>query len=81
MEKVKHLKKLTGEVVSNKMNKTVVVSVATNYPHPKYGKIIKRSKKYKAHTDEKIEEGKQVIIESTRKLSKDKSFKVIKVLN
>ncbi|MEI6887362.1 MAG: 30S ribosomal protein S17 [bacterium] len=81
MEKEKHLKKLTGEVVSNKMLKTVVVKVTSKHAHPKYGKIITTTKRYKAHTEETIEEGKMVVIESCRKLSKDKSFKVIKVLD
>lgn len=44
-------KVLTGEVVSNKMNKTIVVAVENRSPHPKYKKIIVRTKKFKAHDE------------------------------
>ena len=76
-----HRKKLKGVVVSNKMLKTVVVKVTSKYAHPKYGKIITVTKRYKAHTEDTIAEGKNVVIESCRKYSKDKSFKVIKVVD
>ena len=79
MEKEKHLKKLTGEVVSNKMLKTVIVKVTSKHAHPKYGKIITTTKRYKAHTEDTIAEGKMVTIESCRKLSKDKSLSLIHI--
>lgn len=72
------VKKLKGIVVSDKMDKTVVVFVTRYKKHPKYKKYIKRSKKYKVH-DEKNEykKGDKVIIQECRPISKDKHFKVI----
>jgi len=65
-------KTLTGVVVSNKMQKTIVVHVDRLMKHPRYQKIVKRFNKFKAH-DEKNEAkiGDRVIIEETRPLSKD----------
>lgn len=71
---------LEGKVVSNKMRSTVTVEVLRFKKHPLYGKYIKISKKHKAHSDEQIKEGKNVLIESTKPKSKDKKWKVIKVL-
>lgn len=73
------VKILKGTVVSDKMNKTVVVKVDDFKKHPRYGRYYKSSKKYKAH-DEKGEfhAGDKVLIKETRPISKDKSFKVIK---
>lgn len=71
---------LKGKIVSNKMLRTVVVEVSRLKKHPVYGKYFTISKKYKAHTDEKIEEGKIVLIQSARPVSKDKKWKVTKVL-
>ncbi len=70
---------LKGVVVSDKMDKTVVVSVSRFVKHPLYGKFYKVSKKYKAH-DENNESkiGDKVTIIETRPISKDKKFKVIK---
>lgn len=70
---------LIGEVVSDKMTKTVVVSVVRIKRHPIYKKSYKTTKRYKAH-DEKGEykTGDKVIIEEIRPLSKDKRWKVIK---
>jgi small subunit ribosomal protein S17 len=72
-------KTLEGVVVSDKMDKTVVVSVTRFEKHPKYKKYVKMSKKYKAH-DEANEKkiGDKVVIEETRPLSKDKHFIVKK---
>ena len=72
-------KRLEGIVVSDKMDKTVVVKVERVFPHPLYKKIIKRHKKYKAH-DEKNEYkvGDRVIIEETRPISKEKTWRVVK---
>jgi len=72
-------KKLQGEVVSDKMQKTVVVEVKRVKMHPKYKKRYIVSKRYKAH-DEKNEfkVGDKVIIEECRPLSKEKRWKVIK---
>ncbi len=65
-------------MVSDKVDKTVVVFVTRFKKHPKYKKYIKRSKKYKVH-DEKNEykKGDKVIIQECRPISKDKHFKVI----
>lgn len=69
---------LTGTVVSDKGDKTVVVNVERKVKHPLYGKIIRRSKKYHAH-DEKNEMsmGETVRIEETRPISKLKTWKVL----
>lgn len=71
---------LKGKVVSNKMAKTAVVEVSRLKRHALYGKYIKISKKFKAHTEEVIPEGKTVILKATRPMSKDKRWAVIKVL-
>jgi len=72
---------LTGEVVSTKMVKTVVVKVVRKYRHPLYRKVITTHKKYKAHNeDSKIKEGDMVKIQETRPMSKEKYFKVIEKL-
>lgn len=71
-------KLLKGIVVSNKMDKTVVVSVARFVKHPKYGKYYKINKKYKAHDEEnKCNMGDKVEIVETKPISKDKKFKVL----
>lgn len=71
-------KSLKGIVVSDKMDKTVVVSVTRYVEHPKYGKRIKKSKKYKAHDENNSKKvGDKVEIEETKPMSKDKHFKVI----
>ena len=72
-------KTLKGIVVSDKMQKTVVVSVLTLKKHPRYQRFYKSSKRYKAH-DENSEYhvGDHVLIEETRPISKDKSWKVVK---
>jgi small subunit ribosomal protein S17 len=71
-------KVLKGVVVSDKMDKTVVVLVTRFVEHPKYGKRIKKTKKYKAHDENNSKKiGDLVEIEETKPLSKDKHFKVI----
>ena len=69
-----------GKVVSDKMDKTVVVSIQDNVKHPLYKKIIKRSVKFKAH-DEKNEcgIGDRVMIMETRPISKDKKWRVVQI--
>lgn len=73
-------KQLIGTVVSNKMQKTVVVEVERLKEHPKYKRRYKVRKKYKAHTEEKYQVGDKVIIEECRPLSKEKHWRVIKKL-
>ncbi len=69
---------LKGVVVSDKMDKTVVVSVSRFVKHPLYGKYYNKSKKYKAHDAEnKYKVGDKVEIIPTRPISKDKKFKVV----
>ena len=69
---------LKGVVVSDKMDKTVVVSVPRFVKHPLYGKFYKVSKKYKAHDEGNVHKtGDKVEIVETRPISKDKRFKVI----
>jgi small subunit ribosomal protein S17 len=69
---------LKGVVVSDKMDKTIVVSVSRFVKHPLYGKFYKVSKKYKAHDeDNKYKIGDKVEIAETRPISKDKNFSVI----
>ena len=72
-------RKLEGQVVSDKMEKTVVVKIDRLKTHPKYQKQYRVSKKYKAH-DEKNEyhTGDKVIIEETRPYSREKRWRVIK---
>ena len=70
---------LKGIVVSDKMDKTIVVSVSRFIKHPKYGKFYNKNKKYKAHDEEnKYKVGDKVEIIETRPISKDKKFKVLK---
>ena len=81
MEERNLRKVMVGTVTSNKMDKTVVVSVATNVKHPKYGKIVKRTYKLKAHDEENVcQMGDKVKVMETRPLSKDKRWRVVEVM-
>ncbi|MEE9434723.1 MAG: 30S ribosomal protein S17 [Sphingorhabdus sp.] len=69
---------LTGTVVSDKSDKTIVVRVERKVKHPLYGKIIRRSKKYHAHDEgNDFKEGEVVRIEETKPISKNKTWRVI----
>ncbi len=71
-------KTLKGTVTSDKMDKTVVVSVARFVKHPKYLKYLKIAKKYKAHDEDNTYKiGDKVLITETRPISKDKTFTVV----
>lgn len=71
-------KKLDGVVVSDKMMKTVTVLVNRFVKHPKYGKFMNISKKYKAHDETNMyKEGDRVTIQECNPISKDKTFTVI----
>lgn len=71
----------TGVVVSDKMDKTIVVQIDTYKPHPKYSKRVRYSKKFKAHDEKSIAKmGDKVTIMSTKPLSKDKNFRLVKVV-
>lgn len=74
-------KERTGEVVSNKMTKTIVVRVERRFPHPRFKKIVRSYKKYYAH-DEKGEAqpGDLVRIEETRPLSRLKRWRLVEII-
>ncbi|NLC07770.1 MAG: 30S ribosomal protein S17 [Syntrophomonadaceae bacterium] len=70
-----------GKVVSDKMDKTVGVSVDTLIRHPLYGKIVRRSKKFKAHDENnQCRIGDVVKIMETRPLSRDKNWRVVEIV-
>ncbi len=70
-----------GLVVSDKMDKTVVVQVEDRVKHPKYGKVIRRTKKYKAHDGENAcGVGDRVLLMETRPLSATKRWRVAEIL-
>lgn len=71
----------TGLVVSDKMDKTIVVAVKDSVKHPLYKKIIKRTVKFKAHDENnECKIGDRVTIMETRPLSKDKRWRLVKIL-
>ncbi len=75
------VKERVGEVVSDKMDKTIVVAVENRSPHPKYGKIVVRTKKYKAHDAEnQCKIGDRVRIRETRPLSRTKRWTLAEIL-
>ncbi len=75
-------KRLVGSVVSNKMDKTVVVRVARTVRHPRYGKVVQQVKKYKAHDeDNACRVGDIVTIVESRPLSREKRWVVVEILN
>ena len=75
------VKERVGEVVSDKMDKTIVVAIENRSPHPKYGKIVVRTKKYKVHDAEnQCKIGDRVRIKETRPLSKTKRWKVEEII-
>jgi small subunit ribosomal protein S17 len=78
----RHLRKTrVGEVVSNKMDKTIVIAVVRRVPHAKFGKIVKRTKKLYAHDEEnKCAVGDLVRVEETRPLSRLKRWRLVEVL-
>lgn len=78
VEKNKIIIRKVGRVVSDKMNKTVVVAIDSFKTHPKYKKKYRSTKKYKAHDEEnKYKVGEVVEIVPTRPVSKDKFYKVV----
>ena len=71
----------TGIVVSNKMDKTIVVAVVDNVKHPLYGKIVKRTYKLKAHDEQnECNIGDRVKVMETRPLSKDKRWRLVEII-
>jgi small subunit ribosomal protein S17 len=74
-------KERIGTVVSDKPNKTIVVSVQTRYQHPKYGKILLKTKRYMAHDEENTcNAGDVVLLEESRPLSKHKKWRLKEIL-
>ena len=70
-----------GMVVSDKMTKTVVVSIERRVQHPVYGKMVRRTKKLKAHDEQnEAKTGDTVRIMETRPLSKDKRWRVVEII-
>src|SRR3981081_69511 len=78
----RHLRKTrVGEVVSNKMDKTIVIAVVRRVPHPKFGKIVKRTKKLYAHdATNQCAIGDLVRVEETKPLSRLKRWQLVEVL-
>jgi len=76
------LKERVGTVVSDKMDKTVVVAVINRYPHPTYKKIVSRTTRYKAHDpDNSCVTGDRVRIKETRPMSAHKRWAIEEILN
>lgn len=74
-------KTITGTVVSDKMDKTIVVAVVRNVKHPLYKKVMKRTKKFKAHDENNTcKTGDVVKIMETRPLSKQKCWRLVSVV-
>ena len=72
----------TGRVLSNKLDKTVVVGIEDNVKHPLYNKIVKKTVKFKAHDEENAcNVGDRVLIMETRPLSKDKRWRVVEIIS
>jgi small subunit ribosomal protein S17 len=70
-----------GEVISDRMNKTIVVQTTTRVPHPKFGKIVKQIRRFYAHDEEnKAKIGDRVRIMEARPLSKLKRWRLVEVL-
>jgi small subunit ribosomal protein S17 len=71
-----------GIVISNKMQKTIVVKVENRYSHPIYFKTLVKTKKYLAHDEsEECKIGDQVLVEESRPLSKRKRWKLVKIIS
>ena len=81
MEERNLRKTMTGTVVSDKMDKTVVVAVETSVRHGVYGKTVKRTYKLKAHDENnECQAGDKVEVMETRPLSKDKRWRVVRIV-
>ena len=76
------VKQQIGIVISNKMQKSIVVKIEKRYPHPMYSEILIKTKKYLAHDElGECNIGDQVLVEECRPLSKRKRWKLIKILS
>ncbi|MHB8996845.1 MAG: 30S ribosomal protein S17 [Armatimonadota bacterium] len=82
MSEQKQKRTLEGLVVSDKMDKTVVVAVQRLTPHPLYGRVLRRTNKYKAHDETNdCHQGDRVMITECKPISRDKSWRVVRVLD
>ena len=76
------VKQQVGVVISNKMQKTIVVKIENRYPHPIYAKTLIKTKKYLAHDElETCNIGDQVLVQECRPLSKRKRWKLVEILS
>lgn len=76
------IKQKIGVVISNKMQKTIVVKVENRYSHPLYFKTLVKTKKYLAHDEvEECKVGDRVLVEESRPLSKRKRWKLVKIIS
>jgi small subunit ribosomal protein S17 len=76
------VKQKIGTVISNKMQKTIVVKVENRYPHPIYSKIMTKTKKYLVHDEmDQCNIGDQVLVEECRPLSRRKCWKLTKIIS
>ena len=74
-------KQRVGTVVSNKMDKSIVVAVIEKFKHPLYKKTVSKTKTFKAHDENnQCNEGDTVLIEETRKLGKDKNWRLVEIV-
>ena len=82
MENTRTLRKTrVGKVVSDKMDKTIVVAIETSVKHSLYNKIVRRTVKFKAHDENnECQVGDKVLIMETRPLSKDKNWRLVKII-
>ena len=82
MEERNLRKTRVGVVVSDKMDKTIVVAIKDNVKHPLYGKIVKKTYKLKAHDEENTAKiGDTVRVMETRPLSKDKRWRLVEIIS
>ena len=76
------VKEQNGIIISNKMEKTVVIKVENRYPHPIYSKTLVKTKKYLAHDEQnECNIGDQVLVQECRPLSKRKRWKLVKIIS
>ena len=81
MEERNLRKTRTGKVISDKMDKTIVVAIEEHVKHPLYGKVVKRTYKLKAHDENnECKIGDTVKVMETRPLSKDKRFRLVEIV-
>ncbi|MGB9553071.1 MAG: 30S ribosomal protein S17 [bacterium] len=73
-------KVVLGKVLSNKMQKTIVVGIERRFRHPRYGKVVSKMTKLYAHTEQTVDPGDVVALVQTRPLSKLKRWRVIRVI-